>query len=72
MVAASVQGFADRIDLTDDGSVIVIDYKTGSARNFGGLDEDPVARGKLLQLPSTALRHAVTSDRGRCARPTGS
>ena len=45
------RGRIDRIDLADDGkSALVIDYKTGSPRPYGALDEDVIDRGKRLQL----------------------
>ena len=35
-----------------DGTLVVIDYKTGSTRSYTGLDHDvPVGPGTLLQLP---------------------
>ena len=50
------KGFADRVDLADDGRAVVVDYKTGSARPFEDLSEqDPVARGTKLQLPIYGL-----------------
>ncbi|HEX6235818.1 MAG TPA: PD-(D/E)XK nuclease family protein [Acidimicrobiales bacterium] len=45
------RGSADRIDTADDGTLHVIDYKTGSDRAYGGLDaENPDQRGTRLQL----------------------
>ena len=50
------KGFADRVDLADDGSAVVLDYKTGGARTYEDLTEaDPVARGTKLQLPIYGL-----------------
>lgn len=50
------RGRADRVDRTESGGVIVIDYKTGSARDFKALDHgDPVQRGTKLQLPLYGL-----------------
>ncbi len=52
-----VRGRIDRIDITRDGSVHVVDYKTGSLR--GGYDklseDDPVVGGTKLQLPLYGL-----------------
>jgi hypothetical protein len=45
-------GLADRVDVADDGSLHVVDYKTGRATGYGGLDEDdPDLSGTRLQLP---------------------
>ncbi|MEZ5170990.1 MAG: PD-(D/E)XK nuclease family protein [Acidimicrobiia bacterium] len=50
------RGSADRVDVTDDGAVAVVDYKTGSTRAFKDLDEtEPTVRGTKLQLPVYAL-----------------
>jgi hypothetical protein len=47
-----VRGMADRVDRRPGGDLVVIDYKTGSDRNYKGLDHDhPVGAGTLLQLP---------------------
>jgi RecB family exonuclease len=54
-------GRVDRVDRSPDGRrLVVLDYKTGSARNYGVIDADHaehdiVARGTLLQLPIYAL-----------------
>ena len=46
------RGAADRIDVDDDGTLHVVDYKTGKADDYRGLDEDdPDLGGTLLQLP---------------------
>lgn len=59
------RGSADRVDLTDDGRIVVVDYKTGSARNYRGLSEnDPDREGSQLQLPVYAY-----AARQRLARP---
>ena len=45
------RGQADRVDQADDGSLLVLDYKTGSASRYHGLSaEDPDQGGRLLQL----------------------
>lgn len=45
------RGMADRLDMSADGSsVLVIDYKTGSARSYRELERDVIDRGKRLQL----------------------
>jgi ATP-dependent helicase/nuclease subunit B len=43
------RGFADRVDVADDGRAVVLDYKTGGGK-YGTLDEDPVQEGTTLQL----------------------
>lgn len=49
--ALRFRGQADRVDRSDDGSLLVLDYKTGSASKFRGLTaEDPDQGGRLLQL----------------------
>jgi ATP-dependent helicase/nuclease subunit B len=51
-----LRGKADRIDRTHDGTLVVIDYKTGSPDPYTGLSAaDPVQRGMHLQLPVYAL-----------------
>jgi RecB family exonuclease len=49
------KGMADRVDRTEDGSLVVIDYKTGAQFGLKGLDDDPVIRGTKLQLPIYAM-----------------
>ncbi|MDH3706302.1 MAG: PD-(D/E)XK nuclease family protein, partial [Acidimicrobiia bacterium] len=45
------RGIADRVDVTGDGTPVVIDYKTGRAVvRQKDLDDDPVQRGTRLQL----------------------
>ena len=56
------RGYIDRLDVSADGrSVAVIDYKTGSATPYEGLNNDPIDQGKRLQLGvySMAARHLV-------------
>ncbi len=43
-------GVIDRVDRHDDGSYYVLDYKTGNPRFYSTLKDDPVDRGKHLQL----------------------
>lgn len=51
-----VRGRIDRIDISPDGTVHVVDYKTGSARGYDKLSEtNPVVGGKKLQLPLYGL-----------------
>ncbi|MCU1494368.1 MAG: nuclease family protein [Acidimicrobiaceae bacterium] len=49
------RGKIDRVDRARDGSLVVIDYKTGSPKSYVGLDADSVDRGRHLQLPIYAL-----------------
>ena len=45
------RGKIDRVDVSDDGkSVLVLDYKTGSARQYERLENDVVDSGRRLQL----------------------
>ncbi len=46
-----MRGAIDRVDLTDDGGVMVIDYKGGSDQPFAKLQDDPLKGGQRLQLP---------------------
>jgi ATP-dependent helicase/nuclease subunit B len=48
-------GSIDRVDRTSSGQVMVSDYKTGRQGRLSDLTQDPVAAGKLLQLPLYAL-----------------
>ena len=46
------RGLADRVDVADDGTLHVVDYKTGKADDYRTLSEDnPDERGRRLQLP---------------------
>jgi ATP-dependent helicase/nuclease subunit B len=46
------RGAADRVDVGDDGTIHVVDYKTGKAHDFRRLGPDnPDERGTKLQLP---------------------
>ena len=44
------RGLADRIDTTEDGRVIVSDYKSGGTKKYKDLHVDPVQAGQTLQL----------------------
>lgn len=46
-----LRGFVDRVDLTDDGGVVVIDYKGGSGNAYAKMADDPLKGGQRLQLP---------------------
>lgn len=50
--AVSFRGKADRVDLAGDGTIHVVDYKTGSYNGYTKLSEDdPDLGGTKLQLP---------------------
>jgi hypothetical protein len=54
-----LRGKIDRVDRSRDGSLFVIDYKTGKPDAYLGLSaEDPIAGGDLLQLPVYAFAAA--------------
>jgi ATP-dependent helicase/nuclease subunit B len=46
----SLRGMVDRVDITEDGRVLVNDYKSGKAEKYDKLDEDPFLAGDTLQL----------------------
>jgi hypothetical protein len=58
-----VRGRIDRIDVTRDGAIHVVDYKTGSLhQGFKDLaNGDPVAGGRKLQLPLYGLAGRVAA-----------
>ncbi len=49
------RGSVDRVDRTPTGLLMVSDYKTGRQGRLSDLTRDPVAAGKLLQLPLYAM-----------------
>ena len=50
------RGFIDRVDVARDGlRAVVMDYKTGSSRQYAQMKDDPLMAGKRLQLPVYAL-----------------
>ena len=56
------RGVIDRVDTDPSGrNVLVMDYKTGSSRPYEGLKDDPIDKGKHLQLAiySLAARNAL-------------
>ncbi|HXQ60622.1 MAG TPA: PD-(D/E)XK nuclease family protein, partial [Acidimicrobiales bacterium] len=53
--AVAFQGSVDRVDRTAGGQLMVSDYKTGKQTRLAELTRDPVAAGKLLQLPLYAM-----------------
>lgn len=54
------RGMIDRMDISGDGkAVLVVDYKTGSADPYKGLDDDPIDQGRRLQLGVYSLAARV-------------
>ncbi|HVA03628.1 MAG TPA: PD-(D/E)XK nuclease family protein [Acidimicrobiales bacterium] len=49
------KGKADRVDRSRSGELVVSDYKTGKQSTLKSLKKDPVAGGRLLQLPIYAM-----------------
>lgn len=60
------RGLADRLDLAADGTLHVVDYKTGGSQDYKELsEEEPDLRGRKLQLAvygAAARRHHGTPD----------
>ena len=58
------RGIIDRVDTNPAGKVLVMDYKTGGSTAYSGLKDDPIDRGKHLQLAvySLAARNALGED----------
>ncbi len=55
VAGVTLRGYVDRVDRSPDGKrAWVIDYKTGSKRNFEAIkaEDDPFAGGTKLQLPT--------------------
>ena len=46
----ALRGFADRVDMSSDGTPVVLDYKTGNYKSTIHLKADPVLAGTKLQL----------------------
>jgi RecB family exonuclease len=60
------RGAADRVDRAGDGSLLVVDYKTGKVDSYKGISEaDPDQRGTRLQLPVYA--HAARARYGEAS-----
>lgn len=54
--AVAFRGRIDRVDRAADGSLLVLDYKSGRLGDmYKKLEIDPVHRGRLLQLPVYGL-----------------
>ena len=58
----SFRGKIDRADVAEDGSITVIDYKTGRPDRFEVIASDPVDAGRHLQLPIYALAAAPLAE----------
>jgi RecB family exonuclease len=58
----SFRGKIDRADVDEDGSITVIDYKTGRPDRFEVIATDPVDAGRHLQLPIYALAAAPLAE----------
>jgi len=46
-----MRGSADKVDEARDGTLVVIDLKTGSTKRFEPIKKDPIVAGTKLQLP---------------------
>ena len=58
-----LRGAIDRVDQDAERNLAVIDYKTGSAKNYKNLDQDPLRSGTSLQLLLYALAARQLLDR---------
>ena len=59
------RGFIDRVDVARDGlRAVIMDYKTGSSRQYQKMKDDPLMAGKRLQLPvyAIAVRETLLPD----------
>jgi RecB family exonuclease len=58
------RGRADRVDRSLDGTLTVLDYKTGKGAGYDEVEDDPVVRGQRLQLPlyAAAARQQLGAD----------
>ncbi|HTK67708.1 MAG TPA: PD-(D/E)XK nuclease family protein [Pseudonocardia sp.] len=63
----SFRGSADLVGRASDGTLMVIDIKTGSDRTFKPIKDDPVCAGTKLQLPVYA--HAARQQFGDPSTP---
>lgn len=64
--AVAIRGSIDRVDRCDDGSLQVLDYKTGSAYAYNGLTaDDPHQGGAHLQLAMYGVAAAEALDEPR-------
>ncbi len=59
------RGIIDRVDVAPNGGgALALDYKTGDAQYYNGLEDDPSDRGRRLQVGAyaLALRRALGDD----------
>jgi len=49
------RGQMDRVDREPDGSIVVIDYKSGGSDAYRDIETDALGRGRHLQLPIYAM-----------------
>ncbi|MHB1885134.1 MAG: PD-(D/E)XK nuclease family protein [Acidimicrobiales bacterium] len=49
--SVSFRGRIDRVDLTESGRLVVVDYKSGSKEGYSDISREPLGRGSHLQLP---------------------
>ncbi len=61
----TLRGMVDRVDITEDGRVLVNDYKSGKAEKYNKLKDDPFMAGTTLQLGMYA--EGAIQDTGRQA-----
>jgi len=67
IAGVTLRGYVDRVDRSPDGRrAWVIDYKTGSTRDFKEIEKDPLVGGTKLQLP-TYLAAAADAEQARAA-----
>ena len=63
------RGMIDRVDRDTSGKrVLVMDYKTGGASPYKNLGQDPIDRGRRLQLSIYSLAARLGTGRGRRCR----
>lgn len=65
----SLRGSVDRVDVTDDDGLVVIDYKGGKGDQFKNLEDNPLDAGRRLQLPLYA--RALAANQARSGTRTG-
>ncbi len=49
--ALSLRGSVDRVDVTDDDGLVVVDYKGGRGSHYRDVVDNPLDDGRRLQLP---------------------